>query len=410
MRQSLPFMIGFRYLRSKRRNRYVSFITLLPALGIALGVMAIIIVTSLMNGFRAEITERTLGMASHGDILGYYGQPIYDWQATAAFVEKNPKVLTSAPFIEKQAMLVNGATVKGAIIRGVMPKHEVRVADKLEKASEQRIYQLQPGRFQILLGVELRKQLRVPIGGKVTLITPQASVTPAGILPRLKRFTVIGDFKVGMNEYDAGTAYIHMTDAQKLFRMQDVTGVRVKLSNIDDAPGLRTAFEGYYFSDWRTRYANFFSALETEKLVMFIILSMIVLIASFNIVSTLVMVVTDKVSDIAILRTLGLSPKQIMGIFMVQGTVIGMIGTLVGTVLGALIAFKIPNIAAWIETEFGIQFLPADVYYISAVPSDLQSMDVLMTALVSFSMTVLATLYPAWKASKTQPAEALRYE
>ncbi|MBT5229449.1 MAG: lipoprotein-releasing ABC transporter permease subunit [Methylococcales bacterium] len=411
MFQSLPFIVGLRYLRAKRRNHFISFITLFSAIGIALGVIILIVVLSVMNGFEHEIRHRTLGMASHGSLYSHFGYPIDDWQKAVKVATADSSVLEAAPYVEKQVMLNHRSHVSGAIVRGILPKEEIKVAEQLDKASEGKVHQLVPGQYQILLGIELFNALNLRIGDKVTMVTPQTSVTPAGVMPRLKRFTVIGTFKVGMNQYDGSVGFVHMADAQKLFRMKGVvSGVRIKLDDMFKATSLRDTFSGYGYRDWTQQFSNIFTALAMEKTVMFIILTMIVVIAAFNIVSTLVMVVTDKLTDIAILRTMGMSPGQIMGVFMVQGTVIGFIGTVIGVFLGVLLAVYLPDIAHFLEDQLGVKFFPSDIYYISDVPSELVVFDVVKVAFVSFFLTVLATLYPAWSASKTDPAEALRYE
>lgn len=377
--------------------------------------MALITVLSVMNGFEQELRTKILGMASHVKISEWDGK-LSSWQDLQARVEENPDVTGSAPLVSFEGMLNRGEQVSGALLTGINPVEEPKVSDvhMLMKSGE--LTDLKSGEYNIVLGAELATILGVGVGEKVTVITPQATVTPAGVLPRLRRFTVVGLFSVGMYEYDRGTAFIHIDDAARLFNLGDrVTGLRLKLNDLFDAPmisyELNQALGGdYWISDWTQRHANFFKAVRTEKNVMFIILMLIVAVAAFNIVSTLVMLVTDKQPDIAILRTLGLTPMQIMGVFMVQGVVIGVLGTLLGVLLGVALASNIDVVVPFIESLFNTKFLAADVYNISEVPSDLRMFDVVRIAIVSFVLTVVATLYPSWQASRTQPAEALRYE
>ena len=415
MFKPLEIYIGLRYTRAKRRNHFISFISLISMLGIALGVTALITVLSVMNGFEKEMRERILGMTSHATVT-HFRSKLNNWPDVARQVEKNSHVLATAPYIRNEAMLNRGGVVSGTLLRGIEPSREVLVSQVGDSMKVGALNDLVPGGFGIVLGQDLAYSMGVGLGDKVTVVTPQANVTPAGVMPRLKRFTVVGLFRVGMYEYDRGLALIHIKDAAKLFRMDDaVTGVRLKLDDMFRAPfiveELAQELPGSYFlSDWTRQHANFFRALRTEKRIMFIIILLIVAVAAFNIVSTLVMVVTDKQSDIAILRTLGSTPRSIMTIFMVQGILIGLIGTLVGVSGGVLLALNVETIVPVIEQAFGIQFLPADVYYISDLPSDLRLNDVTRVASMSFVLSFLATIYPAWRASRTQPAEALRYE
>ncbi len=407
--------IGLRYTRAKRRNHFISFISLISILGIALGVTALITVLSVMNGFEQELRTRILGMAAHATVTAYDGR-LRDWQALRAQVERDPEVVGSAPYIEREAMLTRSGRVSGALLRGVLPGEEPRVSDVGAHMKAGALTDLRPGEFGIVLGSELAYALGAAPGDRVTVISPQAMVTPAGTLPRLRRFTVVGIFEVGMYEYDRGVALVHLQDAARLFRLDDaVTGLRLKLRDMFDvhrvsarlASGLPPELR---LRDWTRQHANFFRAIQTEKRVMFIILALIVAVAAFNIVSTLVMVVTDKQSDIAILRTLGATPRSIMGVFMVQGAVIGLFGTLLGVVGGVTLALNVETLVPAIERLFEVQFLPADVYYISELPSELHWSDVWQIAGFSLLLSLLATLYPAWRASRTQPAEALRYE
>jgi lipoprotein-releasing system permease protein len=407
--------VGLRYTRAKRRNHFISFISLISMLGIGLGVAALIVVLSVMNGFQKELRTRILGVASHIEVSGVGGE-LADWRKTMLAVARHPRVLAAAPYVQAQGMLVSGQLVRGVLVRGIDPAAEDHVADFARHLKVGRLDELVGGQFNIVLGMELARALNVGIGDKVTLIAPEGLVTPAAVLPRLKQFKVVGVFEVGMFEYDSGLALIHLEDAQKLYRMADrVSGVRLKVDDLFAAPRIARELLGFldddaYVSDWTKSHANFFRAVQIEKNMMFLILLLIVAVAAFNIVSTLVMAVTDKQADIAILRTLGASPASIMQVFIVQGALIGSIGLLAGAVGGVLLALNIETVVPFIEHLFGIQFLAKDVYYISDLPSDLQWRDVAVITGVSFLLTLLATLYPSWRASRTNPAEALRYE
>jgi len=411
----LPLYIGLRYTRAKRRNHFISFISLISMLGIMLGITALIVVLSVMNGFHKEIRDRILAMASHATLADPYGG-MADWQPLLEQVRAHPDVVGAAPFVEVQAMLVGGSNVSGALVRGILPQEEDQVAELRRDMVEGSVDDLVDGGFQIILGRDLASYLGVGVGDKVTVVTPQVSATPVGIMPRLKRFTVSGLFAVGMADYDRNAAFIQMQDAAKLMTLGDkVSGIRLKLTDLWLAPRLarEIAYDlggVYRVLDWTQVHSNFFRALAVEKRMMSIILFLIVAVAAFNIVSTLVMVVTDKQSDIAVLRTLGTSPGRVMGIFMVQGTAIGFVGTLIGVIAGVLLALNLEPIIAGIEGLFGIHFLDPSIYYISDLPSDVHASDVLVIAAAAFLMSVLATLYPAWRAANTQPAEALRYE
>ncbi|MGF1613064.1 MAG: lipoprotein-releasing ABC transporter permease subunit [Gammaproteobacteria bacterium] len=415
MFRPLELAIGLRYTRAKRRNHFISFISLTSMLGIALGVTALITVLSVMNGFEKELRERILGMASHATITGYGGN-LTHWESLASGVRQHKRVVGAAPYVEGQAMLVRGGNVYGAIVRGVLPAEEPSVADIEQYMVMGSLSDLRPGEYGIVMGKTLAQGLGVGPGDQVTLMAPQAQVTPAGILPRLRRFTVVGLVEVGHAEYDMAFALLHIEDAARLFRLQgQVSGLRLKLDDIYAAPAvsrqLTSELGGHFWvRDWTQYHVNFFRALKTEKVVMFIILALIVAVAAFNIVSTLIMVVTDKQSDIAILRTLGASPGSVMLIFVVQGTVIGLVGTLFGVLGGIALATNVETIVPIIEQFFSVKFLSPDVYYISEVPSDMRWPDVVLIATTAFVMCTLATLYPAWRASRTQPAEALRYE
>ena len=414
----LPYelFIGLRYTRAKRKNHFISFISLTSMIGIALGVAALIVVLSVMNGFQAELRTRILGVASHLEITGANNQ-LSDWSTLAAQVKKKqPEVIASAPYVMAQGMLSYGQAVQGALVRGILPGYEDSVADLGKNMKAGRLSDLRAGEFGVVLGLDLAQLLGVSIGEKVVLMAPQGQFTPTGVVPRIKQFKVVGLFQIGMYEYDAGLALIHMHDAAKLYRMGDnVSGLRLKLNDLFDAPQmsakLTQKLDGHYFvTDWTQQHANFFKAVQLEKKVMFIILTLIVAVAAFNIVSTLVMAVTDKRADIAIMRTFGASPRSIMGIFIVQGALIGIIGTLIGAAVGILIALNIDSIIPFIENLFKVQFLAKDVYYISDLPSTLDWNDVITIVVMSFMLSLLATLYPSYKASTLNPAEALRYE
>ena len=413
--------VGLRYTRAKRKNHFISFISLTSMIGIALGVAALIVVLSVMNGFQKELRTRILGVASHLEITGNNNQ-LSDWPYVANYSAKQPHVLASAPYIMAQGMLSYDQGVQGAIIRGVLPIAEDKVADLGRNMQVGHLTDLKAGEFGIILGADLAYNLGAQVGDKVVVMAPQGQFTPAGVVPRLKQFTIVGLFQVGMYEYDAGLALIHMDDAAKLYRMGDsVSGVRLKLDDLFGAPSISasiaTQLNGsasskgqYYVSDWTQQHANFFKAVQMEKRVMFIILTLIVAVAAFNIVSTLVMAVTDKRADIAIMRTLGASPASVMFIFIIQGVLIGLIGTVFGAVFGILIALNIDTIIPFIEGLFHVQFLSKEVYAISDLPSDLIWSDVMLIVTMSFILSLLATLYPSWRASKINPAEALRYE
>ncbi len=415
MFKPLPLYIGLRYTRAKRRTHFISFISVISIAGIMLGVAALITVLSVMNGFEKELRDRILGMASHAQVSGLEGV-LPNWQSVKKELESDPRVIGSAPQIDFEGMINFGEQVSGAIFHGVSPEDEKEVSDVGDHMVAGSMDTLEDGSYHIVLGKELAEMLGVHLGQKVTVITPQAQVTPAGFLPRLRRFTVTGIFSVGMFEYDRGTAFIHLGDAARLTRKGDnVSDLRLKLKNIYDAPKIAREINNnlgalYWVSDWTQQHQNFFKAIKTERMVMFVILSLIVIVAAFNIVSTLVMLVNDKRADIAILRTLGLTPKQVMMVFIVQGTLIGLIGTATGVLIGTLLAENVTSIVHMIENIFHVHFLSADVYYITDVPSDLRWADVAKISAVAFLAAMLMTIYPAWQASRTQPAEALRYE
>jgi len=415
MFRPLEIAIGLRYTRAKRRNHFISFISLTSMLGIALGVTALITVMSVMNGFEKEVRGRILDMVSHLTVTGFEGR-LHDWSDVVMQLRENPQVLGTAPYVEAQGMLIHGRKVQGTLIRGIDPALEPAVSNVGRKMVAGTLDVLQPGRFRIVLGRDLARILRGEVGDKVPLVTPSANVTPAGVMPRLKQFTVAGIFYVGMFEYDSSLALIHLADAQRLFRLGEaVTGVRARLKDLFRAPQVRYELQqgglmDYWVRDWSSYHANWFRAVKIEKRMIFLLLLLIVAVAAFNIVSTLVMLVTDKQSDIAILRTLGASPRSIMGIFMVQGTLIGFIGTLLGIVGGVSLALNLDTVVPFVERLFGFHILDPGIYYISELPSDLHWDDVWTIVGVAFVLGLVSTLYPAWRASRVQPAEALRYE
>ncbi len=416
MFRPLTVAIGLRYTRAKRRNHFISFISVVSIIGLVLGVMALITVLSVMNGFERELRERILGMASHATIQDADGG-LQDWKSLQQRVtDIDKRVLAAAPYVQGEAMLSARGHISGGLIRGIEPEAEEQVAQVGEHMTQGRLSALEPGRYRIVLGRELAAQLRVRPGDSVILMAPQASVSPAGVMPRMRRFEVAGLFEVGMYEYDRGTAFIHLDDARAVFQTgEGVTGLRLRVDDMMRAGVISRDVAGelgglFRVQDWTRQHANLFRAIQMEKMVMFIILSLIVAVAAFNIVSTLIMLVTDKQGDIAILRTLGLSPAGVMVVFVVQGVVIGTIGILLGSAAGVALAMNIDVVVPFIERVAGIEFLAADVYYISDLPSELRASDVVRVAGLGFLLTVLATLFPAWRAARTQPAEALRYD
>lgn len=415
MFQPKELFIGLRYTRAKRKNHFVSFIAFISIAGVALGVFALIVVLSVMNGFGNELRDRTLSMTSHATLTGFDGS-LRNWQQAAEKAQQHDSVVATAPYIRKEVMLSNGQRVGGSLIRGIAPQYEKNVSLVAEKMISGSIADLVPGEYGIIIGRELANSLGVYQGDRITVITPQASVTAVGVMPRLRRFKVVGVFEVGMHQFDSAMSYIHIEDAARLFQMeQRVTGVRLKLNDVLNARAITRELdsvfgEQFWVRDWTTQHRNFFRALQTEKTVMFIILLMVVAVAALNIVSTLMMTVTDKESDIAILRTLGITPNSIMMIFIVQGTVIGLFGTMIGVAAGVPVALNVFEIVSWFEQLFNTDFLPDDVYYISDITAEVRVEEVLTYAVSAFVVTILATIYPAWRASKTMPAEALRYE
>lgn len=381
---------------------------------IAVGVMALIVVLSVMNGFQKEVRDRMLSVLAHVEVSGASGA-IDDWQAVAAAAKTNPEVLAAAPFINSQGLFSSGDVVRGAVVRGIDPAAEPAVSDLAAKVRGGKLSDLQPGEFGVVLGSELARALGVFPGEKVTLIAPQGQVTPAGVVPRLKQFTVTGVFESGHYEYDSSMALVHLDDAAKLFRTGGPTGVRLKLKDMQKAPAVaqelsQTLPAGLYVRDWSRQNRTWFAAVQVEKRMMFIILALIVAVAAFNLVSTLVMTVTEKQSDIAILRTLGASPASIMGIFVTQGAIIGVLGVALGVSAGLGIAFNLDVIVPVIERIVGAQLLPKEIYFISSLPSDPRASDIVPIAVLSLVLSLAATLYPSWRAARTRPAEALRYE
>ena len=415
MYQPYEYFLGFRYTRSRHKDHFISFISFASMVGIMIGVMALIVVLSVMNGFHKEIRERILGMVSHATITATEGG-LTDWNEAMRLARKHPDVVAAAPYVESQVMLVNGQLVSGAMMRGIDPQQESAVANVGEQMNSGALDELQPWSFNIVLGVELARNLGVGVGDKVTVVTPHALITPVGTMPRLKRFDVTGIFEVGMGDFDSGVALVNMRDAAKLNRLGDaVTGVRLKVNDLYDAQRisyeLASSMQDYYYvRDWSSYRRNFFEALATEKRMMGFILFLIVLVAAFSVIIAMIMVVTEKQSDIAILRTLGASSGSIMKIFLVQGTTIGTLGVLLGVLSGILLAINVETIVTALESALGFQAINPDLYYISRLPSDVHWQDVAVIAAVAFVITILFALFPAWRASQVQPAEALRYE
>jgi len=411
-------LLGWRYTRAgraSRRNGFISFISAASMLGIALGVAALIIVLSVMNGFQKDVTGRMLSVISHIEVFSPDGGPLPDPQRTLTEARANPEVIGAAPFIGAQALLARGDAMQGAMVRGIDPALEPSVTDIAAQMKDTLLPKLTPGGFGILLGSDLARKLGVAEGDQVTLIAPSGQVTPAGVVPRLKQMTVLGTFSSGHYEYDSALALLHMDDAGRIFRLEGPTGIRLKLRDLNRAPQVTDQLAGalsdhLLLLDWTRQNRTWFAAVQLEKRMMFIILTLIVAVAAFNLVSTLVMTVQDKRADIAILRTLGASPASIMRIFVVQGALVGVIGTLAGLALGLLIAFNIDVIVPFLERLFHASFLPKDVYLISQMPSDPRAGDIVPIAIVSLLLSFVATIYPSWRASRVNPAEALRYE
>ena len=416
---NLPYewRVGWRYTRAgrgARRNGFISFISGVSVLGIALGVAALIIVLSVMNGFQKEVRDRMLSVIAHVEIYDAHGGPLDDWKALAARARQNPQVIGAAPFVPAQALIARGENMRGTMVRGIVPEEEVSVTP-LAAQMKSTMQLLTPGGWGVVIGTELANGLGVRVGDPITLVAPSGQVTPAGVVPRIKQVTVVGTFSAGHYEYDNGLVLMHADDAAKLFRTGGLTAVQLKLKDAQDARVVAGELavslgSDVVVNDWTRTNRNWFDAVQVEKRMMFIILTLIVAVAAFNLVSTLVMTVTDKRADIAILRTLGATPGSIMGIFMVQGALSGILGTLGGLGLGLLIAFNVGAIVQFIEHLLGVHFLPGSIYLISRMPSDPQAGDIVPIAVISLVLSFLATIYPSWRASRVQPAEALRYE
>lgn len=417
--KNMPFewLVGMRYTRAGRRsgrNSFISFISLISMAGIALGVAALIVVLSVMNGFQKEVRDRMLSVLSHIEVFDAGGS-LANWQETSKEAFQVKQVKGTAPYVAAQAMMTRDDTVRGVVIRGVLPQEEPKVSDVAAQVRDGSFNNLRSGEFNIVLGKELARGLRAEVGDKVTMIAPQGQVTPAGVLPRLKQFTVGGIFEAGHHEYDSGLAFIHIDDAMRMFKLEAPSGLRLRVDDMQRAPEVALALSrvlsgNLLILDWSKQNRTWFAAVQTEKRMMFIILTLIIAVAAFNLVSTLVMTVTDKQADIAILRTLGASPASIMKIFIIQGALVGLLGTAIGVGLGVVVAMNIDVIVPFIERLFGVQFLSKDIYLITSLPSDLRWPDVWTIGGVAVVLAFFATLYPSWRAANVRPAEALRYE
>ncbi|SFU62700.1 lipoprotein-releasing ABC transporter permease subunit [Pseudoduganella namucuonensis] len=418
---NLPFewLVGLRYTRAGKRsgrNSFISFISAISMAGIALGVAALIIVLSVYNGFQKEVTERMLSVLGHIEMYDVRGGGMADWQSVAREALKNKEVKAAAPFVETQAMLVHGSDkLRPAIVRGILPEQEARVSSVVGQVKQGSFDALRPGAFGIVLGAELAKALEVEVGGKVAMALAQSGANPMSAAPSMRIFTVVGTFEAGHNEFDSGLAYVNLEDGQQILQLAGPFGLRLRVADTQRAPRIAAELkfamgEGMLVRDWSKLNANWFAAVHTQKNMMFIILTLIIAVAAFNLVATLVMTVTDKQADIAILRTLGASPRSVMHIFMVQGALVGVLGTLMGVAGGVLLAANVDVIVPFIERALGMKFLSKDIYFISAVPSDLRLGDVAVIGATAIGLAFVATLYPSWRAAKVKPAEALRYE
>lgn len=407
--------LAFRYLRARTGNRFLSFIAGVGVAGIALGVAVLLVVLAVMNGFEKELRDRILGMASHATLTGLDG-PLADWRTLRGRVERLPHVTAAAPYVEERGMLVAGARVSGALVRGVLPEEEVRVAAIARHVTAGRLDALQPGAYGVVLGKALAAELGVKPGDRLVLAAPQGTATPAGVVPRLRRLTVVGLLDSGMYEYDRNLALLHLGDAARIYRLGDgVTGLRLAVDDVYRAGGVVRDVAvalggGFYVSDWTRAHANFFRSIQTTKGIMFVLLLLVIAVAAFNIVSTLVMLVREKQGDIAILRTLGLAPRSVLTVFVLQGTAVGAIGTLVGLGVGLLVAHNLTALVHALEVLLGTTLIDARVYYIDELPAVVTAGDALRVCATAFALACLSTLYPAWRAARTQPAQALRHE
>ena len=412
---SYEWFIGLRYTRSRQRTRFISVISLISIVGIALGMTVLITVLSVFNGFQREVRTRMLSAVAHIQV-SEINERLADWRKISELVAKNPEVKAAAPYVSAQGLLTSGGNVRGAFLRGILPELENTVDDLGRNMRRGELSALKPGEFKIVLGEPLARALGVVPGDVIVLVAPQGQVTPAGVVPRLRQFTVVGTFNVGHYEIDSTLALIHMEDAQRLYRLgEDVSGIRLKLDDLFRAPAVarelaRSLPPNVTVIDWTRMNATYFSAVDLEKRMMSLLLFFIIAIAAFNLVSSLFMVVKEKNADIAILRTLGASPGGVMRVFMIQGTIIGVVGVFFGIVFGILGALNVDVIVGFVERVFGFKFLNPDVYQITDLPSELRFPDVMVTALVAFALSTFATIYPSWRASKVNPAEALRYE
>lgn len=411
------WLIGLRYTRAGKRsgkNRFISFISLISVSGITLGVAALIIVMSVMNGFQKEVRDRMLSVLAHIEVIDVAGN-MQDWRASLQQSRQVQEVISGAPYVDGQAMILQNDVMRGVIVRGILPDQERQVSDVAANIKAGKWDALKAGEFNIVIGYALADSLRVQVGDKITLAAPEGQSTPAGMVPRLKAFRVVGIFKAGHYEFDSGLAFIHIDDAQKFYRLQAPSGLRLRVSEMLDAPKIAKKLDyvlngKLFVRDWTQQNRTYFAAVKTEKTMMFIILTLIIAVAAFNLVSTLVMTVTDKHADIAILRTLGASPASIMKIFMIQGATVGVLGTLAGISFGVLVAANIDVIIPFLEHVFHVEFLPKELYVISRMPSELRQSDVLSVGGIALFLSLIATIYPSWRAARVNPAEALRYE